>query len=85
MQSKDRIHRVGLLPSDVTSYYYIHSHGTIDETVYDRVNLKEKRMLELIESQEIPLIVDNQDFLEDNEDDIKAIIRGYYEFRNKHI
>ena len=85
MQSKDRIHRVGLLPSDVTSYYYIHSRGTIDETVYDRVNLKEKRMLELIESQEIPLIVDNQDFLEDNEDDIKAIIRGYYEFRNKHI
>ena len=39
----------------------------------------------MIESQEIPLIVDNQDFLEDNEDDIKAIIRGYYEFRNKHI
>ena len=85
MQSKDRIHRVGLSPSDVTSYYYLHSKGTIDETIYDRVNLKEKRMLELIESQEIPLIVDNQDFLEDNEDDIKAIIRGYYEFRNKHI
>ena len=85
MQSKDRIDRVGLLPSDVISYYYIHSQGTIDETVYDRVNLKEKRMLELIESQEIPLIVDNQDFLEDNEDDIKAIIRGYYEFRDKHI
>ena len=42
-------------------------------------------MLELIESQEIPLIADNQDFMEDTEDDIKAIIRGYYEFRSKHI
>lgn len=85
MQSKDRIHRVGLLQSDITSYYYIHSANTIDNVVFDRVNTKEKRMLELIESQEIPLIADNQDFLEDNEDDIKAILRGYYEYRSKHI
>ena len=85
MQSKDRIHRVGLLQSDITRYYYIHSANTIDGVVFDRVNTKEKRMLELIESQEIPLIADNQDFLEDNEDDIKAIIRGYYEYRSKHI
>lgn len=85
MQSKDRIHRVGLLESDVTRYYYIHSSNTIDEVVFDRVNTKEKRMIELIESQEIPLIADNQDYMEDNEDDIKAIIRGYYEFRSKHF
>ena len=85
MQSKDRIHRVGLLKSDVTRYYYVHSSNTIDGTVFERVNVKEKRMIELIESQEIPLIADNQDFMEDNEDDIKAIIRGYYEYRSKHI
>ena len=85
MQSKDRIHRVGLLPSDITRYYYIHSANTIDGVVFERVNAKEKRMLDLIESQEIPLIAENQDFMEDNEDDIKAIIRGYYEFRSKHL
>ncbi|MST55664.1 DEAD/DEAH box helicase [Pyramidobacter sp. SM-530-WT-4B] len=85
MQSKDRIHRVGLLQSDITRYYYIHSANTIDGVVFERVNTKEKRMLELIESQDIPLIANNQDFLEDNEDDIKAIIRGYYEYRSKHI
>ena len=85
MQSKDRIHRVGLLQSDVTNYYYIHSANTIDGVVFDRVNTKERRMLDLIESEEIPLIADNQDFLEDNEDDIKAIIRGYYEYRSKHL
>ncbi len=85
MQSKDRIHRVGLLDSDHTNYYFIQSEDTIDETVYERVNDKENRMLKLIESQEIPLIVNNRDFLEDNDDDIKAIIRGYYEYRNKHI
>ncbi len=85
MQSKDRIHRVGLLDSDVTRYFYIHSEDTIDEVVFQRVNTKERKMLELIESQEIPLIADNQDFMEDNEDDIKAIIRGYYAYRSKHI
>lgn len=85
MQSKDRIHRVGLKPNDITRYYYIHSANTVDNVVFERVNTKERRMLELIESQEIPLIADNQDFLEDNEDDIKAILRGYYEYRNKHI
>ena len=85
MQSKDRIHRVGLLPGDITRYYYIHSTNTIDGVVFERVNTKEKRMLDLIESQEIPLIAENQDFMEDNEDDIKAIIRGYYEFRSKHL
>ena len=85
MQSKDRIHRVGLLPGDITRYYYIHSTNTIDGVVFERVNTKEKRMLDLIESQEIPLIAENQDFMEDNEDDIKAIIRGYYEYRSKHL
>lgn len=85
MQSKDRIHRVGLQKNDETRYYYIHSVDTIDNVVYDRVNMKERRMLELIESQEIPLIANNQDFMEDNEDDVKAIIRGYYEYRSKHI
>ena len=85
MQSKDRIHRVGLQENDITRYYYIHSSNTIDEAVFERVNEKEKRMIELIESQEIPLIADNQDFMEDTEDDIKAIIRGYYEFRSKHF
>lgn len=85
MQSKDRIHRVGLLDSDITRYYYIHSENTIDEAVFERVNTKERKMLQLIESQEIPLIADNQDFMEDNEDDIKAIIRGYYAYRSKHI
>lgn len=85
MQSKDRIHRVGLLEGDVTRYYFVHSSNTIDGVVFERVNTKEKRMLELIESQEIPLIADNKDFMEDTEDDIKAIIRGYYEFRSKHF
>jgi hypothetical protein len=40
---------------------------------------KEQRIRKLIDSEEIPLLSKNLDFIEDTEDDIKAIIRGYYE------
>jgi len=78
MQSKDRIHRVGLEPNDHTDYFFLHTTDSIDNQVHASVNEKEKRMLELIEKEEIPLLSKNADFLEDTEDDIKKIIRGYY-------
>ena len=48
MQSKDRIHRVGLEKNIITNYYYILSESSIDETIHNRLNEKERRMLELI-------------------------------------
>lgn len=81
MQSKDRIHRVGLPKNIITNYYYLQSTDTIDTTVYEKVMLKEKRMLDIIEKEEIPLLARNADFLEDTEDDVKAIIRDYYASR----
>jgi hypothetical protein len=77
LQSKDRIHRVGLKPTDNINYYYILSENSIDETVHNRLVEKEKRMLEIIESQPIPLINMNQDYDNDFTSDIKAIIRDY--------
>ncbi len=85
MQSKDRIHRVGLKETDVTNYYFLHAQDSIDSITYDRVKEKEERMLKLIDSEEIPLLSKNADFLEDNEDDIKAIIREYYERKLRNI
>lgn len=82
MQSKDRIHRVGLKENVVTRYFFIHSAETVDNVVYERVLQKEMRMLELIESQEIPLL-SNIDYEENSDADIKAIIKDYYE-RRKH-
>lgn len=81
MQSKDRIHRVGLPEGVTTNYYYIHSLNTVDSVVYSRVIQKENKMLDLIEKEEIPLIAKNADFIDDTDDDIKAIIRAYYEAR----
>jgi len=77
IQSKDRIHRVGLKENTKTHYYYILSENSIDQTIHTRLNEKEARMLELIESQEIPLISENMNYDIDFNNDIKAIIRDY--------
>lgn len=85
MQSKDRIHRLGLKNTDKINYYYFHSEGSIDNAIYDSVVRKEQVMLDLVETEEIPLISMNRDFLEDTESDIKAVIRNYYEYKEKNI
>lgn len=77
IQSKDRIHRVGLDPNTTTHYHFVLSEDSIDETIHHRLAEKEQRMLELIESQEIPLFSENMDYDVDLDNDIKAIIRDY--------
>lgn len=77
LQSKDRIHRVGLHADDKISYYYLLSEESIDETIHDSLSAKEQRMLKLIESQEIPLINLNMDYETDKDSEIKSIIRAY--------
>ena len=63
MQSKDRIHRVGLSQDILTNYYYILSKDTIDEVIHDRVLEKEQIMLDVIEGQYVPLF--NEEFNSD--------------------
>lgn len=77
IQSKDRIHRVGLPEGVITNYHYIISSNSIDETIHSRLIEKERRMLELIESQDIPLLSENLNYDIDLIDDLKAIIRDY--------
>jgi len=77
LQSKDRIHRVGLEPGTETNYYYLLSQGSIDEVIHDALAVKEQRMLRLIESEEIPLINMNMDYETDRDSEVKAIIRAY--------
>lgn len=77
IQSKDRIHRVGLKPETKTHYYFVLSKDSIDETIHHRLIEKEQRMLEIIENEEIPLFSENMDYEIDLNNDIKAIIRDY--------
>lgn len=74
LQSKDRIHRVGLAEGQITTYYYIISSDSIDEVINHRLNEKVERMEKII-NDDIPL------FRRINEDDetdiIKDLIANY--------
>jgi len=77
IQSKDRIHRKGLLPGTITEYIYLNSKYTVDDQIHDSLEIKESRMLKLLESDEIPLLTDS--FLETKADDIKRILNAYHD------
>lgn len=74
LQSKDRIHRVGLEKNQITTYYYIISTNSIDEVINERLEVKIERMEKII-NDDIPL------FRRINEDDetdiIKDLIANY--------
>ena len=74
LQSKDRIHRVGLEPGVITHYYYLVSPDSVDEVVNDRLSEKVKRMEQII-SEDIPLFQRMRD--DDETDIITGLLRDY--------
>ena len=75
IQSKDRIHRYGLSSDVQTNYYYLISKDSIDETINDRLNIKEQRLINIIENMPIPLFSNILDI--GGDDDIKAVLKDY--------
>lgn len=75
IQSKDRIHRYGLPTETVTNYYYLVSGDSIDETIDERLTIKENRLIEIMESMPIPLF--SNVIGEGGDDDVKAVLRDY--------
>lgn len=75
IQSKDRIHRLGLPPDTVTEYIYMISRNTVDETISSRLLEKELRMNTLLESDDIPLF--SEDLSSENSDDIRSVMDSY--------
>jgi len=49
MQSKDRIHRIGLAPDAKVNYYLLLGRNTVDEAIDRRLEAKQRRMLALLE------------------------------------
>ena len=74
LQSKDRIHRVGLDENQITRYYYFISKDSIDEVINHRLLLKIARMEEVI-NDDIPLFSRIDD--NDETDIIKELIANY--------
>lgn len=74
LQSKDRIHRVGLKEGTVTKYYYLVSPNSVDEVVHSRLSEKVKRMEQII-NEDIPLF---QRVLDGDETDIvTSLLKDY--------
>lgn len=74
IQSKDRIHRVGLKEGTKTNYYFAitesdNEFGSIDMRIYERLQFKANRMKETIESNNLILVNNSNDV-----DDIKYIL-----------
>ena len=78
MQSKDRIHRVGLPEGVETNYYFIISENTIDELIHERILEKESNMLSVIEGKNIPLFEESfgNDISESDIEYIEKYFRG---------
>lgn len=74
LQSKDRIHRVGLSSDIVTRYFYLISPDSVDEIVHSKLSAKVVRMEEII-SQEIPLFARVHD--DDETDIITSLLKDY--------
>lgn len=75
LQSRDRIHRLGLPKNQYTRYYYLMTSGTIaesgyiDHSIYNKLKEKEKIMLDAIEGD---LLV--PEYTTDYLDEVKQII-----------
>jgi SNF2 family DNA or RNA helicase len=74
LQSKDRIHRVGLEAGTVTHYYYLVSPDSVDGVVDGRLSEKVKRMEQII-NEDIPLFQRIRD--DDETDIITGLLREY--------
>ncbi len=70
VQSKDRIHRVGLKEGTLTNYYYIVSKDSIDEVIKQKLDGKIELMNKLIDS-DIPLFLNNT-----SENDTADLVKG---------
>lgn len=74
IQSRDRIHRVGLPKHTDTHYYYFISTKSIDTVIERKLNEKVKRMEKIID-EEIPLFRRIND--SDETDIIKTLLEDY--------
>jgi SNF2 family DNA or RNA helicase len=87
MQSLDRIHRLGLVPTDKVHYYLLSAEGTIDEVVGQRLQEKHARLIRLLEGDLATVDLDTEDVSEDADEvgDFEAMVRQLREQFNSAV
>ncbi|HVW56732.1 MAG TPA: DEAD/DEAH box helicase [Rhizobiaceae bacterium] len=80
IQSKDRIHRYNPEGGGPVTYYHLITPGTVDQDIDARLTIKERRLADLVDADDIPLLT----AAEDNDlADLRAILEAY-ERRKTH-
>jgi SNF2 family DNA or RNA helicase len=74
IQSKDRIHRYNPAGGGPVTYHYLISRSTVDDDIDGRLIIKERRLSDLVDADDIPLFTADGD---DDADDIRAILEAY--------
>ena len=74
LQSKDRIHRYNPTKGECVSYYLLGTPSTVDQDIDVRLAEKERRLADLVDSDDIPILTaaDDGDLL-----DLRAILEAY--------
>lgn len=75
IQSKDRIHRYNPLGGLPVTYIHLMSEATVDEDIDTRLSIKERRLTDLVDKDDIPLLTAASD--DDGIDDIRAVLEAY--------
>lgn len=74
LQSRDRIHRLGITEEEKPRYVYMflkgNEYNTIDEKIYYRLKEKERRMIDTIEKNDL-YVEENEDYKKSIEDILK--------------
>lgn len=73
IQSKDRIHRINMPEGTTATYFYLVNKDSVDEVVNDRLNIKESRMLRILDSEELEIgSIDSSEMSDISLDDLRA-------------
>jgi len=75
IQSKDRIHRYNPAGGLPVTYYYLVAAGTVDDDIDARLIVKEQRLADLVDADDIPLLTGMGDA--ESTDDIRAVLDAY--------
>ncbi|HSH92818.1 MAG TPA: DEAD/DEAH box helicase, partial [Roseimicrobium sp.] len=74
IQSKDRIHRYNPAGGGLVTYYHLVTPATVDQDIDLRLTIKERRLADLVDADDIPLLtaVDDERY-----GDLRAILEAY--------
>ncbi|QBX99472.1 DEAD/DEAH box helicase [Rhodophyticola sp. CCM32] len=80
IQSKDRIHRYNPLGGRTVTYHHLVTPASVDKDIDARLTIKEQRLAELVDADDIPLLTAAED---NDQADLRMIFESYEHRKTK--